>query len=1114
MPGKASASKPAWKPAGSKAANSKATTPKKPATRRASKSNQAEDTADSPAETPAAQVTAKVKTTHLRYTAKREIRFKPDADAEIKQLNEDWREHVSTHDIRQDETFSNVAKVMTLLANYEIQTLVEVTRPGDVERTIESLLNTPPLAQRNITSLKQIQAGKDSWRVRYNLNERGPYFITTGSKHLGDMVPFGLVAAKDRKTMEKVAKELIKIHNIWPYPDTDATTRSAFAAIAVKRATGVDRKLVIQPTYAKPTKTSPFPSLLTQIRFIDSDTGLTKTTAMTIKTNVVKDCLPVPDLPSNSVLYRPAASKGVEVLKKDKDGKWPSCKDAKTPLPKELSKATFDKCERFMRYSAEKMTGLVTKIERIEDLFNLHKTKFGIPTTHSRGVFGNQKLFYVLKLAGARRGYEICLSDHAARSVGLGVNESPRVIVRSLEAPRLVQVLDAGLAAFMLKPDPRWALWACAKMADQVNMDIQQGMPAEASCGCTSEEKQTNLHHCARCITVTPCQLLRYNLDGVRVCDSCIEKDMPRHNNVVENMIRQSLQRSFAREGAANNLDPEAEQPMRDEAVTEMLNTLPPRTDGPAYNDTYNAGELVRIATEFADSRDPDQPVVDAVYPRVLTKNKQIRRHAPQNLVLTRDPTNRGKWDQIPGFVQVIGGWLDASPEERFYNDALELMKTTIEMQQVRLKRSQHFRLETEGLYTIEQLRREKAEYLCGKPCPDDLHLWEAHSERFVQRNIPSLDMGYTWTDTQRANFVKLTAQYEKDFGVTLGKSEDGCPYVGLDGTMEPLYNWNGAALLCQERLERMILKCNRRHATIDTEYTLFAELIRSACVMMACLQGKCPDSQSHGPSHLPICLRIRHGLRFAIAHRHHGQQMRTGWQVDEPSDKSQRDDSQSNILVEACTTNWMKWDYLEKYYQVIHDNFARADVPTEWYDPRTNPPSGPGPEVTESDFSVDADDNESYPAVLDSACGTTDDDAAGEGQIGGSGQVEGAQGGAQGEGSQGGAQGGAQGAESQEETPGAGVQSGAAQGGEANLDTPAWHLIKKNYASAAAKANDLVPPNHDAYGLVLVVGGEEGYARTDHTFRPLQGSKILGTVIDGEVGVMVTNIASYVPEP
>ena len=60
----------------------------------------------------------------------------------------------------------------------------------------------------------------------------------------------------------------------------------------------------------------------------------------------------------------------------------------------------------------------------------------------------------------------------------------------------------------------------------------------------------------------------------------------------------------------------------------------------------------------------------------------------------------------------------------------------------------------------------------------------------------------------------------------------------------------------------------------------------------------------------LPISIYIRHPLRFAIARRQHGTQLRSAWTNPHPESIEDRDSFRDNMSVEACIVNFAKSNY------------------------------------------------------------------------------------------------------------------------------------------------------------------------------------------------------------
>ena len=66
----------------------------------------------------------------------------------------------------------------------------------------------------------------------------------------------------------------------------------------------------------------------------------------------------------------------------------------------------------------------------------------------------------------------------------------------------------------------------------------------------------------------------------------------------------------------------------------------------------------------------------------------------------------------------------------------------------------------------------------------------------------------------------------------------------------------------------------------------------------------------SDGLFDLPISIYIRHPLRFTVARRQHGMQLRSAWANPHPTTIEERDPAKDNKSIEACIVNWTKADF------------------------------------------------------------------------------------------------------------------------------------------------------------------------------------------------------------
>ena len=109
----------------------------------------------------------------------------------------------------------------------------------------------------------------------------------------------------------------------------------------------------------------------------------------------------------------------------------------------------------------------------------------------------------------------------------------------------------------------------------------------------------------------------------------------------------------------------------------------------------------------------------------------------------------------------------------------------------------------------------------------------------------------------------------------------------------------------------------------------------------------------------LPISIYIRHPLRFTVAHRKHGMQLRSAWTNLHPSSIEERDSSKDRMSIEASVVNYCKSNFPEDQYPAMKkdlvDNLIILKVwngpckecekyeETQWLkDPRAHP----GPSV------------------------------------------------------------------------------------------------------------------------------------------------------------------------
>ena len=89
----------------------------------------------------------------------------------------------------------------------------------------------------------------------------------------------------------------------------------------------------------------------------------------------------------------------------------------------------------------------------------------------------------------------------------------------------------------------------------------------------------------------------------------------------------------------------------------------------------------------------------------------------------------------------------------------------------------------------------------------------------------------------------------------------------------------------------------------------------------------------------LPMCCAVRSPLRFSVAHKNHGQQMRTGW-PSHPTSLADRKEEDNNLLVETWFSNALKNDTREKLYPVLRKYMKTLKIPKHLYESAASRPT------------------------------------------------------------------------------------------------------------------------------------------------------------------------------
>ena len=81
-----------------------------------------------------------------------------------------------------------------------------------------------------------------------------------------------------------------------------------------------------------------------------------------------------------------------------------------------------------------------------------------------------------------------------------------------------------------------------------------------------------------------------------------------------------------------------------------------------------------------------------------------------------------------------------------------------------------------------------------------------------------------------------------------------------------------------------------------------------------------------------PMTIFKSHPLKFSVAHRHHGRQMRSGWAL-KPKSPNDRLDNLNNMVIETWSVNSMKHALDESYYPQLQQIVKDYKIPVPFYD-------------------------------------------------------------------------------------------------------------------------------------------------------------------------------------
>lgn len=563
------------------------------------------------------------------------------------------------------------------------------------------------------------------------------------------------------------------------------------------------------------------------------------------------------------------------------------------------------------------------------------------------------KRFVIMHRSRANLRYSLRASPALKRDITLG--RFPGLCIRTLDASRLVAPLNACRNVLVQLGDAREAWLALAQGLEEEKRKIRDGVLPSSICVCDPADlKAKCIHHCASCGVQLDSDLLEVGMDGLRECASCIiamakgqtSGNMKPLRDVV---LAARLFKSVIKER------PKDYKPLYEASLAYIISRQPQHRRGTIFRDEYRQLD-VHIDTDIDYgrlSRDPFGPSVDSIWPYVRHNDGYELKHVPGNLAVTICAFNLAKLYWIPALLQFVQQFVTGLDHVKAkYNEMSPDSARHMRIQVANLEEKIIQQCSTVAMLCIKahiQARHyqkhgfdyakvdfDKQEWLAAK-LRDDKGPWQ-HSKFHTQ-------MPKTLRENKRYNqdnLQRLFSQIAAEFGVDLVTGTDGCPWWGHPTALPQSWRWGAASNLVRQRYIRMRELCNGLDLTRDTYETLWLELVFQHCVkrcqqfvdgVWSAQQKKIWAIQYAEFLNLPLVEGMKHPLAFSIGHRLHGQPMFSGW-AEHPTALADRNDAENNLIVESRFSNYLKLNFLSRFYPGIQNAIRAVRLSKEFFNP------------------------------------------------------------------------------------------------------------------------------------------------------------------------------------
>lgn len=512
--------------------------------------------------------------------------------------------------------------------------------------------------------------------------------------------------------------------------------------------------------------------------------------------------------------------------------------------------------------------------------------------------------------------------------VGLFLN----TVDQSWYAP-VVSVLED---TFKLTGDFDAAFAAAAQICQAVQACIEDVERPYSSCDCDNIAAQTEEHPCTTCLKPVLCSKRVLSKVGLFVCRDCagaagVKDGVLTSKGLVYQVLHRHIKQTLKSEAKHTSTKASILSKNEEDCLEWLDITLDKMPSGRHWVSGLTGKQYI-ISTEGSITQGSssrfDDPSLDAALPYHAYEGRWII-HTKDNLWIVENPLNQAKHIQIVPFMWLIGNNLrlkerNATDTEQEKTDA-QVAKYAERFRQIRVKAAYTKKGRLTKPFREAKMLSDHEEMISGVLRHDDDGPWAqrtASDDYHAGLSANSAEAReHRWSEKDMGELRKLAIRYQKEYGVELPEN-DGCFYFCSPTTMPDKWDWKMAFLVCVGRFTRLRDWCNIKCGTIDTPKTIYIFCIIACCIAKCKVKADDPGSEQRLEMKktfqeflsLPLAMEKCSGIRFVLGHLRHGRQMWTGVHpltLD-------FDFASCNILLETCTSNYLKSNHPESVYPTL----------------------------------------------------------------------------------------------------------------------------------------------------------------------------------------------------